>query len=804
MYREPFIDMESLKAYVIKDKEAEGIGAATRDRYPIRFVLFDNFRDCYNFVDYLQMERGVHVQSVDRWIDANYPDLMITHVELAERIADHIKKKSPNDCVIAPFSELARFYDNNKKKAFDALIKTIKAIQATPEAVAKHQRVYIPLVGLEGKMDAFKEDSQIIIWRLLTESKDLSYRLILTDNNDFGVSGLDAKYTVVNNIREWLNIWKDSKQQVSPHIICKSKSIFANADYAQPDNAFSYEMCHNSYEFLAHGLGLAFGGIVPQHSDGDNWDLLAQAINISDGFNFTEFVKSYFGIHDIDDYKDFIRLWFMRPSIFDRWLLARFYSNKKGNKGFICRALKATTNYGTHELIENMAEDLTTVAAEIKIRKYCLKYAASKGVQMSDTAESLVSKALQDLSGKIGYHQVLQYFTGIAKKEKEIAISWLGQKHIDIKELANFYPDLYYYANEAIGLSAGVPDWVNEYFGLYKEAKLSNKYTLKIKESIAAINESESAFDLWYNQFSTTYTLLKDRKDIEVFYWIDGLGVDWIPLIKQIIAEKKEQQIFLNEVKIARAKLPTKTDINKKDLQRLLPEGVPLEKSGDLDALAHRTDNISPFTVIKEIEQVRTCVESILKKFIGKKIAIISDHGLTYLSQLVNGLNLSGVESDHHGRIAIRNKPGDSVDSSYLRLDDKVTLCALKHESLCAKLPSGQGGHGGCTPEEVLVPIFIISNSPAATNWSAQLLTPEVNGSLPRARFEIKNLPSIDIPCAIYNGTTYSIHQVTDEIFETEDLVLDAQEQEITLKVGSVERIMKIKVSTGIQENDLF
>ena len=160
--------MVSLKAYVIKDKEAEGIGSATRDRYPIRFVLFDNFRDCYNFVDYLQMERGVHVESVDHWIDSNYPDLMITHVELAERIADHIKKKSPNDCVIAPFSELARFYDNNKKKAFDALIKTIKAIQATPEAVAKHQRVYIPLVGLEGKMDAFKEDSQIIIWRLLT------------------------------------------------------------------------------------------------------------------------------------------------------------------------------------------------------------------------------------------------------------------------------------------------------------------------------------------------------------------------------------------------------------------------------------------------------------------------------------------------------------------------------------------------------------------------------------------------------------------------------------------------------------
>ncbi|MDY6301297.1 MAG: BREX-4 system phosphatase PglZ [Bacteroidales bacterium] len=804
MYREPFFDMESLKAYVIKDKEAEGFGAATRDRYPIRFVLFDNFRDCYNFVDYLQMERGAHVESVDHWIDSNYPDLMITHVELAERVANHIKKKSPNDCVIAPFSELARFYDNDEKKAFDALIKTIKAIQATPKAVENHQRVYIPLVGLEGKMDSFRDDSQINIWRLITERKDLSYRLILTDENDFGVSGLESKYTVVNNIREWLNIWKDSKQQVSPHIICKSKSIFANAGYAQPDNAFNYEICHNSYEFLALGLGLAFGGIIPQQSDGNNWDLLAHEINISNGFKFTDFVKSYFGIHDIDDHKDFIRLWFSRPTIFDRWLLARFYSNKKSNKGFICRALEATTNYGTHELIENMAEDLTTVAAEIKVRKYCLEYAVSKGVRMSDSAESMVSKALQDISDKIGYHSALQYFTGIARKEKEIAISWLGQKHITIKELADFYPDLYYYANESIGLSAGVPEWVNTYFEQYKKAKLSNRYTQEMKDLIASRNESESAFDLWYNHFSTTYTLLKDRKDIEVFFWIDGLGIDWIPLIKQIIAEKKEQQIFLNEVKIARAKLPTKTDINKTDLQRLLPEGKPLEKSGDLDALAHRNDNISPFTVIKEIELVRNCVESILSKFTDKKIAIISDHGLTYLSQLVNGLNLSGVESDHHGRIAIRKKPGDSVDSSYFRMDDKVTLCALKHESLCAKLPSGQGGHGGCTPEEVLVPIFIISNSPVAISWSVQLLTPEVNGSYPRAKFEIKNLPSIEVPCAVYGGNTYSLHQVVEDIYETEDLVLDVNEQTITIKIGNDEKDMKMKVSTGIQENDLF
>src|SRR3712207_1100727 len=200
MYKEPFREMDALKAYVEDDKQAKGVGASTLDRYPIRFVLFDNFRDCYEFVDFLQTERGVHVESVDHWIDTASPDLLITHVELADRIADHIKKKSPNDCVIAPFSELARFYDNEEKKAFDALIKTIKAIESTPDAQEKHQRVYIPLVGLEGKMETFKDDSQINIWRLISEDKELTYKLILTENTDFGVHGLKANYTIVNSI----------------------------------------------------------------------------------------------------------------------------------------------------------------------------------------------------------------------------------------------------------------------------------------------------------------------------------------------------------------------------------------------------------------------------------------------------------------------------------------------------------------------------------------------------------------------------------------------------------------------------
>ena len=804
MYKEPFREMVALKAHVEDDKQARGVGASTLDRYPIRFVLFDNFRDCYEFVDFLQTEQGVHVESVDHWIDRNYPDLLITHVELADHIMEHIKKKSPNDCVIAPFSELARFYDNEENKSFDALIKTIKAIQATAEAQKQHQRVYIPLVGLEGKMDTFKNDSQINIWRLLSEDKDLTYKLILTEETDFGVSGLGANYTIVSNIREWLNIWKDSTQQVSSKIICKSKAIFANARFAQPDNAFSYQVCNTAFGFLTDGLNLDLVNLRPLPNDGDNWDLLAGCIDVSNKFDFTKFVKQYFGINDIESYKDFIRLWFDNPHIFSRWLLSRFYTSKENGETYLCRCLKATSNYGTNELIEKMAGEITDITAEMEVRKYCLTYAAQKNIQLSDAAENMIAKSLQTLPTKIGYTATLRYFTGITHKEKDFAVSWLGQGFITLNDIATFFPDLYTYMSGGVGVTTGLPGWVDTYIGEYKKAKISNRYTTAIKQFINNYNGSESSFDMWYNSFCSTYTLLQNRSNIEVFYWIDGLGIDWIPLIKSIIGEKKDQQIFLNEIKIARALLPTKTDINKKDLQRLLPQGVQLEKAGDLDSLAHRSDNISPFTIIKEIDIVRRSIEEILQKHIGKKIAIISDHGLTYLSQLLNGKNMPGVDSDHHGRIAIRKKADSTMDSSYFRLEDNKTLCALKHESLCAKIPSGQGTHGGCTPEEVLVPIFIISSTPAANNWSFNLLTYEISGSNPRIQFDIKNMPSADVPYVYYNGARYNVHHLSGDTYETDDIMLDANVSDFTLQLGGVVRPMKIKVTTGVQEVDPF
>ena len=803
MYEE-LTNFEALKKLVRDDKECWGVNATTLNRYPLRFVLFDDFKQCSEFVDFVQHEVGAVVQSVDKWMDHSYPDIMLTYTQLAAHIKDYVRESKGADCVIAPFSELARFYDNEKNKTFEALLKTIKGIEALPVALDRHQRVYIPIVGLEGKMEPFSKDSQSIIWRLKTPEQHFTYRLILTDGETYNVQGLENKFTVVNNIFEWLSIWKDTERQTNQNIICTSKSVYANVRYARPDNAFSFVICNNAYEFLTKGLRLKFGGIEFKEEEEKYWVELASHIDISNDFDFTAYVSKYFNVSVLSDYKTFIRLWLSNNGVYERWLLAHYYRSHISVGDYIRKILLETKSLTGNNFIEQMAMNFTSASEEIRIRKYCLMEAAKKHITMRNEVQSTVTNRLESIAHKYNAASALKYFTGISEREKELAITWLAKGLITKENIQNIYPDLFSYLSEPIGVSLNGSGWLAAYFDAYKKAKISNTYTEEIKTQIGKVNANEIAFDSWYQDFSTTRTLMMNRQDIDIYYWIDGLGIDWIPLIRMIINERNSNGIYLNEVKVARAILPTKTSVNKPDLQKLLPDGDVLQKSGDIDALAHQSSNLWPNIIVEEIQKVREIIEEILDKYNGKKIAIISDHGLTYLSQLCKGLGLSCVESDHHGRIAKRTSGTWTKDDNYMVLDDGITACALNHKSLCDKVPKGQGIHGGCTPEEVLVPIFIISNREIAIDWSAELLTTEISGANPQLRYEIKNVKATDVPYVLYDGRQYKLHRIEGPVFESEPLLINPAEKVVAITIGNRSIENEIEISAGAVEDDPF
>ena len=793
-------NIESLIELVEKDKRSEGAGAFTANRYPVRFVLFDNFRDCYQFVSKMS-ETPAKIIRISQWMDKDWPDVLIGFNKLAHTIENIVEHIFMNDVVIAPFSELARFYDNKKRIEFSSLISTIKAIENDRTAFNAHRRVYIPLVGLEGKMAHFYNDSQSIMWYLKNSDRQQNYKLVLTNGTTYGVKGIESKYTKVDSVLGWLNVW--TEHNLTQTIICSSPSIFANAENADPDNAFDFAICNNSYEFMTNGLGVNLSFLSYRVEDNEYWTNLAEDIDI-DNFQFEKFFNSKFDIHELDSYSVFLKTWFEFKNQYDRWLLAAYYRHKFCNNGYICRALEACYGYTDVDFVEALATtifDLDDRESFIEERAEALRVATAKGIVISVEREKLLKEKLQDiaLDSMLGYQHAMKFMTSLTNSEKELMIEWLGNEKISVNELKGVYSDLYYYMG---GLTCAIEqEWVRTYIDEYRNAKVANKYTDKIRSLVNEHNESEVAFNKWYQAFSTTRTQLEGRDDIEVYYWIDGLGIDWIPFVSDIVNNYKDDHFFLNEVIISKALLPTTTSVNKESLIKISNDVLP--KVGDIDELAHKTRHY-PRYIIDDLDIVRKAVKKILTENPGRKIAIVSDHGISYLSQLCQGMNMPGIMSDHGGRLAVKKNGVPTADSKYIILEDKKTLCALRHDSLCAKIPEGSGCHGGCTPEEVLVPVFIISNQETVKHWTAVLDSLEVSMALPIIRFKIKGLKDGDKPIAIYNGHPYVLKHTDGYNYETPSLPLVAEATEIVIRIKSISETFKIKIKAGAEEQDLF
>ena len=117
---------------------------------------------------------------------------------------------------------------------------------------------------------------------------------------------------------------------------------------------------------------------------------------------------------------------------------------------------------------------------------------------------------------------------------------------------------------------------------------------------------------------------------------------------------------------------------------------------------------------------MRDAVEKIMQNHIGEncRIAIVSDHGLSYLSRKVESLKTEKT-AEHEGRYLVSdNTPHHDTDFVYHinESDGRQYKVALRHTSLGNK-PTHEV-HGGCTPEEVLVPFIVLAPSTEMHNYT--------------------------------------------------------------------------------------
>ena len=800
MYKS-FQTMEELFAYIKEDKEWSGAEATTRNRYPIRFVLFENFADFNEFITY--RPEGIYKFSIDDLTTDEHPDLFPTSTELSRSIAAHVSRLPANDYVIFPFSEMCRFYDEGE---FLALVKTIKGLEPPEDAQTGHMRVYIPIVGMQGKMSGFANDVQTFIWEYKPLTESGVYRIILTPGSTYNVSGLEENYTVVRDLRGWLKLWNKG-EGVKNGIVCASESIFHNAGHAQPDNAFTYAVCNNAYEFLTRGLSLNFGDMPATEADMPMWEKLAGQIDVGN-FDLRDFVNERFDTHDLKGSNNFVKTWLECETDFDRWLLAMYFRKISGGQGYICEVLKRCANLSTSELFSAIATasfDGLVSDEYIQYRKQALALAAKHGVKITTLAEQKIYAKLKAMlcGSPQDKYKATKLMTDFTDSDRRLVIEAYGRGHVDYSKLKSIYPDFYYYLGKLGVQLPASSRWVAAYFDAYRKAKTADDATLVVP-LLHEKNANQSAFYGWFDDFKTVKTLLHGRTDIDVFYWIDGLGVDWVPFISYIVDEHRLENVFLNEVFVARATLPSTTSANKPNLEELVPSGSKLEKIGDLDGFAHQYKDNYPQYLIEEMCIVKAAITKVLQSYNGKKIAFVSDHGMTYMAQYGKGLNIAGVEGEHEGRVARKTGGRAVYDNKYVVLEDGKTLCALTEDSLTAKTSVSHGAHGGATPEEVLVPIIIVSSQKNESVYSAWLVNDEIDGTNPVLRLKIKGLLSVDVPILEYNGIRYNLNKETCEVFASERLHLVDTATRATLHIGDFKKVFTIKISTGAKEEDLF
>ena len=803
MYKE-FGSLEDLYQEIETDKNWTGAESSLRNRYPIRFVLFENFGDFGEFVQVCQ-DHDVYVQSIEKWMKEGQDDKLITYSQLAALFESYIKSLPANDFVIAPFSEITRFYDNMRYAEFDSLLKTIRLIQSPEEAQSGHQRIYVPIIGMQSKVSKFKDDPNIHIWEYHSGTEYDNYHLILTNGTTYGVKGLEERYTLCEDLRHWIALWKNVGAKIKPQIICTSKCIFANSDNAQPDNAFKYTVCNNAFEFLTEGLGINLGKLSLREEDMPYWEELASCIDVTD-FDFDVFVNQRFNTLNLNDENAFVQTWFEYKDTFSRWLLKTYFVWKSGERSYLIRVLENVTSLSTSDLFSQIAThifDEPLDEASIGQRLSLLKEAKRQHVQIKSLAEQKVKAKLSAMAAdpERGPLFAMKYMSPLTLSEQCLMVEWVGQGKVEKNDIKNLFPELYAYLLPSSIKTGKGNGWTNEYFQEYCLSKVGNQETGSLAKKLKELNGSQVCFETWRDGFKTVKTLMHNRQDIDIYYWIDGLGVDWIPFMTQVIDKHKADGVFLNEIYVAASELPTVTSVNKTKLDELA--NGKLEKIGDVDKFAH-TQKTYPAYLVEEFRIVEDAISKVLSLYNGKKIAFVSDHGISYMAQFGAGLNLAGVETDHAGRCGHWLKGSAQTDNNYIVLDDGQTLCSLNNNSLSAKTPMGQGAHGGATPEEVLVPIIIVSNQKNANAYSAKLQSSEIVASSPVVRYTIKGLSSIDTPFVTYNDVDYALHNIGGDVYESERLNLVNTSTRIILHIGDFKQTDNLSINTGAQENDLF
>lgn len=740
---EKIIQFETYDALIDEIKRDMTDGETTRCRYPVRYIMLNNF-DVFTKLAQELAHLGVQSLNLESIIEDEH-DRWITTDELCKAV-----KSCRVNTLVTPFSELVRFYKDSDFRGF------FNEIMIADDMDLPMRRIYIPLIGLQNRFSDFlnsfaRIDESAPVWAYLTDEHKT--KVYLTDiKNDAIAFAKEDKIINLPTLYDWLRFWKDQAPQTQ--IICSSRPVRNREKYSNPDNIFTFEHIKNAYQYIVAFLGIDID-FAYDEAEENYWKMLLSDI-LKEGpaaFSFSAFVSSRLNLQEVKP-GDLLFRWVQSETTdYDHWLIKNFFLSSTAADKYpylkICfEEIKQYSGY--NELPSRIADRIFYFSEPSIQRQYAPEREWLFKNSMNIIHEFTDNGTVDYIKGRIteidqnDTQLAIELTTGIFEFERILLTAWYADREntgLTINKVAPKYPDLGMYLSEQYPSFSKDDTWYLEYLTAYREAKLKDELSDDIKSVISTKNHDEDSFYAWYHSFEESHNRLSqhissDSLHPDKIYWIDALGAEFLPFLLALIEQNNlGYRVAYSEV--TRCTIPSATAQNRFESVRI----------GDLDAIAHDSAGYKKnATLVRELDVLqRKILEIIFSNSHGEHtIAIVSDHGLSCLSRFAESKKYDA-KVEHDGRYIKVSADGKLYhDSDYVvhvnEKDGERYKVALTHSSLGRK-PVHEV-HGGCTPEEVLVPYIIITNNKKdLTQYKYELITKEIEVTTPTITVNVMPQP---------------------------------------------------------------
>lgn len=772
---ENFENINSLIQKIQEDKKTRNV---TEKRFPVRYIFLSNYDTLRDLIKEIT-KIGINTFEIAQLLPKD--DGWITKQEFIEKIKSLDDSK---DYLLLPFSEIARFYN---KQDFNNLFSQLTEIENNAD---KNQRIYIPLMGIKVRFENefYKNFNRKIEYSFVWEVYESIQRTNIFLHGDLSINDNIKTIQKVKGTKEWLTLWK---KDLSTPTLVLSKTLFFLSDNAKPDEFFDLKKINTTKELITSIFKVEIP-IEFRESENEFWAQLTNKFSIKTYTSFYDIVKDIVNTNKIN-VNNFIELWLTpNRNDFEKWLLRNYLLSHECIKdSYLYQSLKSLKSFENIDFLMSLWNTIFNISNPTKEvyndRVNLLKqfYDISK----LEIPIDFINDYKHHLEKKDNKTK-LKLITGILDFEKEMIVEIFSQEKGN--SLLDKFPFLQIYLeNFELDNLTNNQEWVYSYFKEYKISKIKNEYTKEINLKINELNKNDESFFEWYYSFNDVANYLSNE-NFDYVFWIDAVGIEWIGLIKSLLNAKKYN---IEKTYIGKVNLPTTTDTNRYDYDNL-------QYFQDYDEFIHSNIYQYPNSIIREINKIIDIIKKVVLQQ-NKRAVIISDHGLSALVRL-NDSSKNFKQANHEGRyIKSENTSNFQSDENYIKKDNYII--ASKHISLSSK-PTREV-HGGCTPEEVLVPVIVFNSIPNYTQreeiYCIKLITDEINIKNPMVIFEISPIPNKKVFLAYGNK---KIELKKNEIGQYANKIdfKKAGRYEIKVKIDDFKQKFNITIKSGFKEEDLF